>query len=166
MTLYEIDRAIAEALVECVDIETGEIILDLEAVEALQMEREAKIENLALYVKNLAAEAAAIREEEKTLADRRKAKEAKAERLKNYIADALGGVAFETARVKCSFRKSTAVNITDNVTLLWYLKSMSLDKCVKHKDPEVVKSEVAKLLKDGRDIPGVVLEERNNMTIK
>ena len=166
MTLYEIDRAIAEALVECVDIETGEIILDLEAVEALQMEREAKIENIALYVKNLTAEAAAIREEEKSLAERRKAKEAKAERLKSYIADALGGSAFETARVKCSFRKSTAVNITDNVTLLWYLKSMSLDKCVKHKDPEVVKSEVAKLLKDGRDIPGAVLEERNNMTIK
>ena len=104
--------------------------------------------------------------EEKSLAERRKAKEAKAERLKSYIADALGGSAFETARVKCSFRKSTAVNITDNVTLLWYLKSMSLDKCVKHKDPEVVKSEVAKLLKDGRDIPGAVLEERNNMTIK
>lgn len=166
MTLYEIDRAIAEALVECVDIETGEIILDLEAVEALQMEREAKIENIALYVKNLAAEAAAIREEEKNLADRRKAKEAKAERLKNYLTETLGGSAFETARVKCSFRKSTAVNITDNVTLLWYLKSMSLDKCVKHKDPEVVKSEVAKLLKDGRDIPGAVLEERNNMTIK
>ena len=165
MTLYEIDRAIEMAIAEGIDPETGEI-LDFSAVEALQMEREAKIENLALYVKNLTAEAAAIREEEKTLAERRKAKETKAERLKTYLAEALGGAGFETARVKCSFRKSTAVNITDNVTLLWYLKSMSLDKCVKHKDPEVVKSEVAKLLKNGRDIPGVVLEERNNMTIK
>lgn len=166
MTLYEIDRAIAELLVECVDIETGEIILDLEAVEALQMEREAKLENIALYIKNLASEAAAIKEEEKALAERRKAKENKAERLKTYLSDALGGSAFETARVKCAFRKSAAVNITDNTTLLWYLQSMSLDKCVKHKEPEVVKSELAKLLKAGQEIPGAALEERNNMTIK
>lgn len=166
MKLWEIDRAIEAALVDCVDMETGEIILDLEAVEALQMEREAKIENLALYVKNLTSEAAAIREEEKALAERRKAKELKAERLRAYLAEVLSGEAFETSKVKCSFRKSTAVTVTDNVTLLWYLKSMSLDKCVKHKDPDIVKSEVAKLLKAGRDIPGAVLEERNNMTIK
>lgn len=165
MTLWEIDKAIEAAIMEGINPETGEI-LDFSAVEALQMEREAKLENLALYVKNLTSEAAAIKQEETALTERRKAKEAKAERLKAYLADALGGSPFETARVKCSFRKSTAVNITDNVGLLWYLKSMSLVKCYKQKDPEVVKSEVAKLLKEGKEIPGAVLEERNNMTIK
>lgn len=166
MTLWEIDKAIEAALTECVDMETGEIILDLEAVEALQMEREAKIENIALYIKNLVGEAALIKEEEKALAERRKSKEAKAERLKLYLADTLAGANFETAKVKCSFRKSTAVNITDNDGLLWYLQSMSFDRCVKQKEPEVIKSEVAKLLKAGKELPWCSLEERNNLTIK
>ena len=166
MTLYEIDKAIEAALLDCVDMETGEIVSDFSAVEALQMEREAKIENLALYVKNLTTEAAGIREEEKALAERRKAKEAKAERLKNYLASVLDGATFETTKCKCSFRKSQAVNITDSSALLWYLQSMSLEKCYKHKEPDIVKSEVAKLLKSGTEIPGAELEERNNMTIK
>lgn len=166
MTLYEIDRAIAEALVECVDMETGEVIIDLEAIEALQMEREAKLENLALYIKNLVSEATAIREEEKALAERRKAKEAKAERIKNYLAQSLGGLTFETSRVKCSFRKSTAVNVTDSANLLWFLENKGHESCIKRKEPEIVKAELAKLLKSGEQIPGATLEERNNMTIK
>lgn len=166
MTLWEIDRAIEAAILDCVDEETGEIITDFSAVEALQMEREAKIENLVLYVKNLTTEAAGIREEEKALAERRKAKEAKAERLKNYLASVLDGAAFETSKCRCSFRKSQAVNITDNAALLWYLQSMSLDKCYKHKEPDIVKAELAKLLKTGAVVPGATLEERNNMTIK
>ena len=43
MTIYEIDNRIAEL----VDPETGEL-LDYEAFAELQMEREAKIENMAL----------------------------------------------------------------------------------------------------------------------
>ena len=62
MTIYEIDSRIAELL----DPDTGEL-LDYEAFAALQMEREAKIENMALWYKDLSAEAKAIRDEEKAL---------------------------------------------------------------------------------------------------
>jgi hypothetical protein len=55
MTLYEID----DAILACVDPETGEII-NPEALTALQMEREKKLENVALWVKDLKAEAEAI----------------------------------------------------------------------------------------------------------
>ena len=51
MTLYEIDSAI----MDCVDEETGEII-DLEKLEALNIERDKKVEGIALAVKNYAAE--------------------------------------------------------------------------------------------------------------
>lgn len=165
MTLYEINLALEKALMESIDPETGEI-LDFSAVEALQMERDEKLENLALYVKNLTSEVAAIRDEEKALAERRKSKEARAERLKAYLAETLGGYTFETAKVKCSFRKSTAVNVTDPEGLLWYLESMGHVECIKHKEPEIVKAEVAKLLKAGKEMPGATLEERNNMSIK
>ena len=50
MNIYDIDKAI-EA---CVDTETGEII-DGEKLDALQMERAAKIEGVACWVKNLPA---------------------------------------------------------------------------------------------------------------
>ena len=63
MTLYEIDSAI----MDCVDEETGEII-DLEKLEALNIERDKKVEGIALAVKNYAAEAKAIKEEEEKLA--------------------------------------------------------------------------------------------------
>ena len=86
MKLYEIDSAL-EALV---DPETGEL-LDYEQFSRLQMEREAKIENTALYVKNLEAEAKAIKEEEARLSERRKAMENKAKRLREYIGFALDG---------------------------------------------------------------------------
>ena len=68
--LYEIDNDI----LNCVDEETGEI-LDFEKLNSLQMERDKKIEGVALYIKQLNAEAALIREEEKALAERRKRKE-------------------------------------------------------------------------------------------
>ena len=86
MTLYEIDQKIQSL----VDPETGEL-LDYEAFSQLQMDREQKIENMALWVKDLAAGAKAIKEEEDNLKERRKAMENKVERLKTYLSIALDG---------------------------------------------------------------------------
>ena len=48
MKLYEID----EAILNCIDLETGEII-DTEQLDKLTMEREAKLENVACWIKEL-----------------------------------------------------------------------------------------------------------------
>ena len=45
MKIYEIENAISDLLSQ-VDEETGEILFDPEQLEALQMERDGKIENL------------------------------------------------------------------------------------------------------------------------
>lgn len=71
-TLYEIDAAI----MDCVDTETGEII-DEEQLNALLMERSAKLEGVALWIKNLDSDAAAIRAEREALEKRQKAAEKK-----------------------------------------------------------------------------------------
>lgn len=165
MTLYEIDKAIEEAVNSSVDPETGEIT-GLEAIEALEMEREAKIENIALYHKNLIAFAADIKEEEKNLSERRKAIENKAERLKSYLDNSLNGEAFETAKCKLTYRKSTAVNISDEEACMWYLLSMDMEPCIKRRPPEINKAELTKVLKEGKEIPGAALEQRNNLSIK
>ena len=65
MTIYEIDQAI----MNCVDAETGEII-DTERLDKLQMERDAKLENVACWIKDLKAEAEALKAEKQALADR------------------------------------------------------------------------------------------------
>ena len=48
MRLYEID----EAILSCIDTDTGEI-LDADKLNALQIEREEKLENVALWIKKL-----------------------------------------------------------------------------------------------------------------
>ena len=55
MTLYEIDKAIQEALEGAVDPESGAIIDDelLAAYDQLRMDRDQKVENIGLYIKNL-----------------------------------------------------------------------------------------------------------------
>lgn len=161
MNLYQIDNAI----LECLDAETGEI-LDIERLEELQMVKDQKLENVALYIKAVAAEAAAIKAEEVALAERRKAKEAKVARLKEYLADVLGGQRFETARVSLSFRSSTGVEISDEIALLEWLERHEKENCIKYKVPEISKSEVGKLLKAGEEVPGAALAVRQNIQIK
>ena len=65
MTLYEINNAIIQELEGAVDPETGEIVDEalLAEYEQLQLDRETKVENVGLYIKNLEADAKAIRDE-------------------------------------------------------------------------------------------------------
>lgn len=160
MTLWEIN----EAIMACVDAETGEII-DFDQLDKLTMAREEKLENIALYTKALDAEAAAIREEEKTLAARRKVKENKAARLREYLSDALAGQPFETAKVALSFRSSQAVKVTDSTALLDWLES-NYDDCLTYKTPAVRLDAVKMLIKRGIDVPGAEIETRNNLQMK
>ena len=66
-SIYEINQAI----MDCLDPETGEI-LDMEALEALQMDRVQKAENVACWRKNLMAMIASIKAEEDALKKREK----------------------------------------------------------------------------------------------
>ena len=161
MTIYEIDERIAEL----VDPETGEL-LDYEAFAALQMERDAKIENMALWYKDLSAEAKAIREEEKNLAERRKSAESKAERLKGYLDTALAGESYKSAKVAVTYRKSTAVDIADEGTVVMSLETRGLDDCLIYSAPKISKTALAKALKAGAVVPGAELVERNNIQVR
>ena len=64
MNLYEIDAALMAAYENAVDMETGEI-LDNEAyaaIDGLEMALAEKTENILLWIKNLSAEAEALRQ--------------------------------------------------------------------------------------------------------
>lgn len=163
MTIYEIDARMAGLI----DPETGEL-LDYEAFASLQMERDTKIENMALWYKDLTAEAKAIREEEKALAERRKSAENKAERLKGYLDEALAGESYKSAKVSVSYRKSTALEIAeeDIPTVIEELETCGLENCIQYQAPKISKTELTKALKAGAVVPGAELVEHNNIQIK
>ena len=161
LNIYEINQAI----LDLVDPETGEI-LDGEAFDQLQMEREAKLENVACWIKNLVAEGAAIRAEEVNLAERRKAVERKVERLKKYLGDALNGEKFQTAKCAVTFRKTTKVEVTDARSAAEWCDDNGLGDLVVYSAPTVSKTDLAKLLKTGVEIPGAELVEGLSLGVK
>ena len=157
MKLYEIE----DAILNCLDPETGEII-DEALFDELNLKRDEKIENILLAVKNLTAEAKAIKEEEQNLAKRRRVTENKAESLKNFVSGILNGANFKTARVAATWRKSEGVVVGSVSDLM----KNNLDDYLKYKEPEADKTKIKAALKSGVNIPGCYIEERNNLNIK
>lgn len=158
MKLYEIDQAI-EGLI---DPETGEV-MDFEAFSALQMERGEKVENMALWAKNLTAEADAIKAEKNALADREKVARNKADSLKNYLARILSGEKFATPRVAVTFRKSSAV-VVDDGFVEWAREHA--DQFLKYSEPTVDKVAVRDAIKGGAVLEGARIVEGSNIQIK
>lgn len=153
-SLYEIDKAI----LECIDLETGEII-DTDKFDELQIDRSDKLENVALWYKNLLSEAQAYRAEKDAFAEKQKRAERKAESLKNYLDSALRGQKFDTVKVSITYRKSTSVEIVDQSKLPeTYLKVVTTAT------PD--KTEIAKALKVGEVVEGAELKENQNIQIK
>lgn len=162
MKLYEIN----EELEKLIDPETGEIA-NIEAFEQLSMERETKLENIALWIKNLDSDAAAIRAEEKALAERRRTMENRADGLKDYLAVMLGeGEKFETPRVKLSWRKSESVKILiPEADFITWANAVRSD-LLRYNEPELDKTAIKKALQDGEEITAATLLKSNNLQIK
>lgn len=152
-TLYEID----EEILNCVDMETGEII-DVERLGQLQLAHNDKVEGIALWIKNLLSDANAIKEEEDKLAQRRKVNENKAKNLKEYLSKFLNGQKFKTPKVSISYRKSESVEVSDISKLD--------DDYLKFAEPTVDKTKVKKALEAGVMLQGVELLEKQNIQIR
>jgi hypothetical protein len=160
--LYEIDQDI----LDCVDTETGEI-LDTEKLDALQMEREAKLEGVALWVKDLKAEAEAVKAEADKLNARKKALENKIDGLKNWLRFALGGEKLKTPRCNVYQTHNQKLNVPDEHGLVEFLKTLEQpERFLKFQDPELRRDEIKKALKDGYEIPGAILEQTESVVIK
>lgn len=163
MKLFDIDEKLAACVKldesRVVDTESGEII-DLEAIAALEMERDKKLENLGCWYKNLLADAEALKAQKNAFAEREKAAKAKAESLRGFLCRYLDGKKFETAKVAMSFRKSEAVEFDAS-----YMADVPVE-FLKLREPELDKTAVKKAIKAGEEIPGCALVTRQNLTIK
>lgn len=160
MKLYEIDQAI-EA---CIDWETGEI-LDSQALDALQMERTAKLEGVACWIKNLEAEAEALKAEKDKLAKRERVARNKAESLKKWLTNVLQGEKLTTTKAAISFRKSESVEFKDQERFVVWA-SEEHNSLLTYKQPEPNRTAIKQALKAGVFLPGAMLVERQNISIK
>lgn len=159
--IYEINQAI----LDCIDPETGEV-LDMEALEQLQMDRVQKAENVVCWRKNLMALIGDIKEEEDALKKRRETLQRKVDGLDNYLSTHFCGEKIETARAVINWRKSTGVEITDELEAVDYLMHIAHEEVLKYKMPTIDKKAVKAILEAGERIPGIVLTDRMNLQIK
>lgn len=151
--LYEIDTQITE----CFDADTGEL-LDAEKLENLMIEKENKLENVALWIKNLKADAAMYKAEKTAFAERQAAAERKAESLTEWLKNALNGQKFKTEKAEVSFRKTSKVEVLD----IWELN----EDFVKYSDPTPDKAAIKRAIKAGEDVKGAKLIDDISMTVK
>ena len=161
MKLFEIDERLAACVKisddQAVDAETGEVI-DIEAVEALEMEREQKIENIGMWIKDLTAQSEALKAEKNKLAEREKSAKNKVERLKEFLTAYLGGKKFETAKVAIKFRSVESVSVPDVTALP--------EKYWRIKPPEADKTAIKNALKAGEVIEGAELVKKQSISVK
>ena len=170
MNLYQINRDIEQLECACedgilIDAETGELIEFEQALEQLHMAREHKIENSALWIKNLTADASAMADEEESLAKRRKAAEAKIERLKRYLVNALlreDGTAekFSTARCAVSIRKNP------EKVVITCEKDIPKEFFTEIVTQKLVKTQVKEVLQRGIEVPGAKLVQERTAIVK
>ena len=160
--LYEIDAAI----LDCVDLETGEI-LDPEKLDALQMEREQKLEGVALWIKDLKAEMTSVKEEADKLTARKKSLENKIEGLKTWLLYALNGEKLKTPRCNVYQTYNQKVVIDNEEALIdMLMSSPSGEKFLRMKEPEIDKNALKDSLKQGYEFEFVHLEETEGIVIK
>jgi chromosome condensin MukBEF ATPase and DNA-binding subunit MukB len=160
--LYEINQDI----LDCINDESGEI-LDVEKLDALQMEREAKLEGVALWVKDLKAEADAVKAEADKLTARKRALDNKIDGLKEWLKFALNGEKLKTPRCNVYQTHNQRVTVADEAKLISFLQTLEdPEKFLRFKDPELKKDDIKKALKEGTIIPGAALEETEGLVIK
>lgn len=158
MTLFEIDNEIAKALENAIDIETGELIHP-ELIENLQLARNDKIKNIALAYKNKKAEMEAIKGQKDLFVAREKRAKKEVEDLGKYLEYALQGETFKCAEVEVKYRKSTSVQVSNDVVLPEEYLTIKTTL-------EPNKKLLADALKNGTEIAGVELVTKNNIQIK
>ena len=150
--LYDIDQAI----LDCVD-----------RLTALNMEREAKLEGVALWVKDLKAEAEAVKAEADKLNARKKALDNKIESIKNWLLYALNGEKLKTARCNVYQTHSQKVVIDDEKALIDMLMSSPFgEKFLRIKEPEIDKNMLKDSMKQGYEYEFAHLEATESVVIK
>lgn len=142
-------------------IEDGQEGLE-DTLESINLEIEDKLENVGKVIRNLEAESAAFKEEEKRLADKRKTIDNNIKNLKLYAEQSLKATG--QRKVKAGLftfniqKNPPSIDITD--------KDLIPQKYYVPVEPKLDKQTIKDLLKNGENVPGVELVQGEGLRFK
>ena len=140
----------------------------MDTLEGLEGEINQKAENIAVYIKRLASDAAAMDAEEKAMKARRKACENRAERLREYLLNQMqeiGITKFSSPRARITVTQGReSICITDADSILYdggeFVKPRRL------KEDDLDKTRIKEAILSGRSVPGATLVRKPGLLIK
>lgn len=138
-----------------------EVVRD--TLEGLSGDLEHKAQNVAMMVRSLEADAAAVKQWAKDAADRAKAIEARADSMRDYLASNLAACGIEKIEgpgVRITWRKSSAV-VVDEPGLI----PAEFMRSPEPPPPAPDKKAIADAIKAGKEVPGAHVEQRRNLQI-
>lgn len=164
ISLYNIaqeHRQMVERLMDTNDDE--QVIAD--TIEAESFPLEVKAQNVAYAIKTLEANAAAIKEAEKQMADRRKAMENRAARIREYLQTCMEIA--NTSKIECPHFALTIKTNPPSVEV-FEEKLIPVHYMVQPAPlpPVPDKKAIAAALKAGMEIPGAMLVQGKRLEIK
>lgn len=140
-----------------------------DTLTAMEGEFELKAESVALYIKDLLAMAEDIKAEEKKFAQRRRVYEKRAECLKVYLKSNMNLMHLkkvETARAKILVRNNAqSLDIADENAFIEMLQDSGRDDLLRYSQPEIRRTEIKKLIKDGEHFEGASLVASQSVVI-
>ena len=156
--LYEMTNYVAQ-LYEM--LEAGEIDEEIikDTIEAMGVEE--KVEGYCQVIKQLLADASMFKDEIDRLTARKKSIENNAEWLKRQLFDfyvASGSKKIKAGTFTISSRKSTAVKITNKEAIPMDYLTIPM--------PKANLTAIKQAIKEGKDVPGAEIEERESVQIR
>lgn len=164
MTLYKLTTEYMELLAMLEDPEMDEQVI-ADTLEGLSGEIEAKADGYARVMRQMDADAKAIKAEEERLANRRKNLENRAANLKGRLQQMMeitGKVKFKTELFSFGIQKNPAAVVIDEQ----YIENIPEEYLIRQ-DPKIDRAKLKEDLKAGKDLDGIAhLEQTESLRIR
>ncbi len=141
-----------------------------DTLTGIEGEFDEKAESIAVYHKQLLAEAKMLKAEKAAIAKRQSQKEKQAENLKTYLfksMQALGKKRIDMPKAVISVKNNApSLVVDDEISFIEWAEEHNLDHLLKYNMPEVKKNDVKALCKKDEEIPFVHMESKQSLSIK
>lgn len=164
MTLYELTSEYLDLLAMLEDPDIDEQVIS-DTLEAIGGELEVKADGYARVMRQMDADAKAIKAEEERLANRRKSLENRAANLKSRLQQMMeitGKVKFKTELFSFGIQKNPAAVVIDEQ----YIENIPEEYLIRQ-DPKIDRAKLKEDLKAGKDLEGIAhLEQTESLRIR
>lgn len=164
LSLYQLAAEYRSDLERLAELDLPDDVV-ADTLESLGGELEVKAQNVVAFLRNLETTAASIKDAEKAMAERRKAIEGRAARLKSYVLESMQDNGIQ--KIECPYftisiaKNPPAVDIFDD-------KQIPADYLTDPPPPppQIDKKLIAQAIKDGFEVPGARLTQGVRLAIR